>query len=112
MCRERKVKQLGRCKTCMESRCLTCGQELTILVRTVNTVKFRKKQWEHSLYEHSVLIKTRTFDKVCTNPDCTWYRNPENLLTAWIVAPAPKVEAKKKSLDQVLAEVEKEAFSP
>ncbi|HTQ96380.1 MAG TPA: hypothetical protein VMH89_06220, partial [Candidatus Acidoferrum sp.] len=35
MCRTRKVKQYGRCATCREERCIECGGELTVFVRTL-----------------------------------------------------------------------------
>lgn len=105
MCHKRSVKQLGRCKSCMETRCLGCGAVLTILVRTVQTIKFRKKQWEHTLYEHKTHVKTRTYDRICVNPACSQRRDPAKLGPFWIEVPA-KVEP--KSFDSAVEELEQE----
>ena len=71
MCHERKVKQLGRCKHCQLTRCIECGSVLAVFVRMLETVKFRKKQWQIAVYEHYALVKTRTFERLCINPECS-----------------------------------------
>jgi hypothetical protein len=111
MCRKRKVKQIGRCKTCMQTKCIECGSELAVFVRTITAVKFRKKQWELYLYEHKALVKTRTFERLCVNPSCPRRWDPSKLPPSWLPVPKEKVAPTKKSLEEALAQVVKEALS-
>jgi hypothetical protein len=105
MCHSRKVRFFSRCKTCRESRCIECGSVLVIFVRTLHAVKFRKRQWKHELYEHHTLIKTRTFERLCVNPECPRHWNPDRLPPDWIPVPVKKV-AVKKTFDEAVAEIE------
>lgn len=110
MCRSRKVKQLSRCKLCQETRCIECGSELAVFVRTIHAVKFRKKQWENTLYEHRALVKTRTFEHLCINSACPKHWDPKKLPPSWI--PIDKVKAEpKKTIDEAIASVEREVAS-
>jgi hypothetical protein len=106
MCLTRKVKQYGRCKTCKEERCIACGGELTVFVRTLHAVKFRKRQWKHEIYEHETLIKTRTFEKLCLNPDCPKHWDATKLPPDWIPVQKAKLELPKKTFDEAVNELE------
>lgn len=105
MCRSRSVKQISRCKTCREERCIERGHDLQVFVRTIRAVKFRKKQWEHILYEHKSIVKTRTFEKLCVNPYCPKHWDPAKLPPDWILVDKPKVQ-EKKTFDEVIKELE------
>jgi hypothetical protein len=59
-------------------------KESEIQKQILDYMKFRKKQWEHSLYEHRALVKTRTFEKLCVNPDCPKHWDPKKLPPSWI----------------------------
>jgi hypothetical protein len=105
MCHERKVKTSGRCKTCRAERCIECGSKFQVFVRTTTVTKFRKKQWEHSVYEHRALVKTRTFERLCVNPDCPKHWDPAKLPPSWLPVIEKKV-APKKTLDEAFKEIE------
>lgn len=69
-------------------------------------IKFRKRQWKIELYEHLAYIKTRTYERLCVNPDCPKRWDVSKLPPNWQrVTIIPKVE-KKKSFDQVIDELE------
>lgn len=108
MCHTANVKRLGRCNACYATRCLYCGGQLATFVRMLDTVKFRKKQWENTLYEHAVSIKTHTFESVCVNPACLKYTNPAKLAPDWQEVKRPVLK-KKKSFDEAVAELEAQA---
>jgi hypothetical protein len=106
MCNTRKVKQLGRCKICQATRCISCGEALAQFVRMIETTKFRKKQWENKLYDHQTLIKTHTYETICVNPNCPKHFDPAKLKENWQeVKPKPVLE-KPKSFEEAMAEVE------
>jgi hypothetical protein len=110
MCRTRTVKQLGRCKTCKETRCLDCGRALTLFVRMIHTVKFRKKQWENRLYEHETTIKTHTYERLCINPLCVRSFDPSHLDPEWKAIEEAKAEPK-KSFDEAVEAIGREVAS-
>src|SRR5690242_14406679 len=108
MCRTNKVKSMGRCKTYRDTRCIECGEKLQRFVRTLETIKIRKKQWEHRLYEHPALVKTRTFQSVCVNPECRKRLDPQKLLRSWTPVKAKVEVEKEKTFDEVTAALEQE----
>jgi hypothetical protein len=106
MCHNRKVKQLGRCKTCRETRCIECAGELALFVRMIHVKKLRKKQWEHQVYEHETDTKTKTFERLCINPECPKFFDIQKLGPQWQQIAQPKAEA--KSFDDAIDQLEDE----
>lgn len=106
MCRQRKTKGLGRCKSCQLDRCIACGQELAVFVRMIQTIKFRKRQWKLEIYEHLAYVKTRTYERLCVNPDCSRHWDASKLPPNWQRITLPKVELK-KTFDQAIEEIER-----
>jgi len=111
MCRSWNVKQTSRCKTCRDERCIECGHDLQVFIRTIDATKFRKKQWEHVLYDHRTIVKTRTFEKLCVNPACPKHWEPKTLPPWWLPVPKAKAKALTMALDDAIAEVEKKIAS-
>lgn len=107
MCHTGNVKQRGRCMTCADTRCLTCGGKLRVFVRMIGTVKFRKKQWKNTLYDHAVLVKTHNFQRICVNPICPKHWDAGKLPPNWQeVKQKPVLE--KKTFEQATAELEQQ----
>src|SRR5258707_7692135 len=108
MCRKRKVKSIGRCKTCRETRCIECGQDLAVFVGPLHAVNLRKKQWEHSLYERRALVKTRTFEASMREPGMPEALGSEEAPPSWLPVPKAKAPPKKESFDDAITKVEQE----
>jgi hypothetical protein len=77
-----------------------------IFVRTLHSVKFRKRQGKHEIYEHETTVKTRTFERVCVNPLCSKSHDPARIASEWLPVPMKKVEVK-KTFDEAVAEIER-----
>jgi hypothetical protein len=110
MCHTRKKQVRRPVQNCRETGCIECGAELQIFVRTIQTVKFRRKQWANSVYEHEALVKTRTFERLCVNPECPKHWDPAKLPPDWLPALKPKVE-EKKTFDDVVDALEQDIAS-
>lgn len=106
MCKARKTKQIGRCKVCKETRCIECSATLAVFVRMIQTIKFRKKQWKQEIYEHLAYVKTRTYERLCVNPNCPKHWDVAKLPPNWQRIDRPIAEKKKRTFDEVLQEIE------